>query len=112
MTAALHLHTPLFVVLGHGGCGAVAAAAAAKWEGAREAARITLLLEGIVPGLDGVNSRLDPAARIAEAIEANVRWSMRQLLATPEAQARLKEGLMRLVGAVYEIATGHVRFLS
>ena len=110
--AALHLHTPLFVVLGHDGCGAVAAAAAAKWEGAREAARIALLLEGIVPGLDGVSPNLDPAARLAAAVEANVRWSMRQLLATPEAQARLKEGDMRLVGAVYELTTGRVRFLS
>jgi len=109
--AALHLHTPLFVVLGHEGCGAVDAAAAAKWEGARAASRITLLLENIVPGLEDVNPQLDPAARLAAAVEANVRWSMEQLLATPEARARLKEGVMKLVGAVYELETGRVRFL-
>jgi carbonic anhydrase len=109
--AALHLHTPLFVVLGHEGCGAVGAAAAAKWEGARAASRITLLLEGIVPGLRDVNPRLDPALRLAAAVEANVRWSMQQLLTTPEAQVRLEEGVMKLVGAIYELETGRVRFL-
>jgi carbonic anhydrase len=36
--AAVHLHTPLFVILGHEGCGAVQAALAAKFEGARERA--------------------------------------------------------------------------
>jgi len=51
------------------------------------------------------------AARLAAAVEANVRWSMHQLLATPEARARLKEGVMKLVGAVYELETGRVRFL-
>ena len=45
------------------------------------------------------------------AVEANVRWSMHQLLATPEAQARSAEGVIKLVGAVYELTTGRVRFL-
>ena len=43
--ATVHLHTPLFVVLGHEGCGAVQAALAVKLHGAQERARITLLLE-------------------------------------------------------------------
>src|SRR3954470_18305143 len=37
--AGVHLHTPLFVVLGHHGCGAVNAALAAR-RGVRERARI------------------------------------------------------------------------
>jgi len=49
--AAVHLHTPLFIVLGHEGCGAVQAALAAKFEGARELRRIALLLKRILPGL-------------------------------------------------------------
>jgi carbonic anhydrase len=36
---------------------------------------------------------------------------VRQLLETPEAQARVAEGAMRLVGAVYDLETGRVRFL-
>jgi len=34
------------------------------------------------------------------------------VLETPEAQASMAEGRMKLVGAVYEIESGCVRFLS
>src|SRR6187399_2685560 len=47
--AAVHLRTPLFVVLGHERCGAVQAALAAKREGARERERIATLLDNILP---------------------------------------------------------------
>ena len=109
--AAVHLRTPLFVVLGHERCGAVQAALAAKQAGTRERERIAKLLENIVPGLGGVDPDLPPEAQLHAAVEANVRWSMRQLLETPEAKARVAEGLLKLVGAVYGLQTGRVRFL-
>lgn len=105
--AGRHLKTRLFVILGHEGCGAVQAALARKFEGARERKRIARLLERIVPGLRG----LKPGARLDSAVEANVRWSIRQLRDTPEAKARIKEGALKLVGAIYELQTGRVRFL-
>ena len=37
---------------------------------------------------------------------------MRQVLETPEARQRAKQGVMKLVGAVYDLETGRVRFLS
>jgi len=110
--AAVHLHTPLFVVLGHEGCGAIQAALARKYQGARERRRIELLLDRISPGLLGLPQGLTGEARMAAAVEANVRWSMKQLRDTPEGQARIKEGILKLVGAVYELQTGRVRFLS
>jgi carbonic anhydrase len=110
--AAVHLHTPLFVVLGHEGCGAVQAAIARKYHGARERRRIELLLDRITPGLRDLPAGLSGEARLAAAVEANVRWSMRQLRETPEGQARMKEGILRLVGAVYELGTGRVRFFD
>ena len=110
--AGMHLRTPLFLVLGHDACGAVAAALAAKDGAAREPERIALLLENILPGLRDVPTDLPAQARQRAAVEANVRWTMHQLLQTPEAQARLAEGVMKLVGAVYEIENGRVRFLS
>jgi hypothetical protein len=36
---------------------------------------------------------------------------MRQLLETPEGKARMAEGVVKLVGAVYALKTGRVRFL-
>jgi carbonic anhydrase len=110
--AAVHLRTPLFVVLGHEGCGAVSAALAAKREGRRERERIARLLETILPGLDCIDPDAPREAQLAAAVEANVRWSMHQLLETPEAKVRVAEGVVKLVGAVYELQTGRVRFLT
>jgi carbonic anhydrase len=109
--AAVHLHTPLFVILGHEGCGAVQAALAAKFEGVRERRRIARLLTRILPGLRGLRRGPNPQARLRAAVEANVRWSIRQLRDTPEGKARMKEGVLKLVGAIYELKTGRVRFL-
>jgi carbonic anhydrase len=109
--AAVHLRTPLFVVLGHEGCGAVGAALAVR-DGAQEPSRIALLLENILPGLRDLPPDLAPDAEMGAAVEANVRWSMHQLLETPEGKARAAEGSMKLVGAVYELESGTVRFLE
>ena len=110
--AAVHLHTQLFVVLGHEGCGAVQAALSVRWQGALERARIVGLLNNILPGLPKPDPALSPEDQVNAAVEANVRWSMRQLIDTPEGQARMAEGVVKLVGAVYELTTGRVRFLD
>jgi len=109
--AGSHLHTPLFIVLGHSGCGAVQAALETQRHGVQHRSRIQLLIDNILPGLPDPDPQLPPAAQLDRAVEANVRWTMRQVLETPEAQARLAEGRMKLVGAVYEIESGRVRFL-
>lgn len=109
--ASVHLKTPLFVVLGHQGCGAVKAALAAQFDGAQERRHIAALLDNITPGLAGLDPKQPPAALMEEAVEQNVRWSMHQLLETPEGKAAQAKGLMKLVGAVYELETGRVRIL-
>jgi carbonic anhydrase len=110
--AGSHLHTPLFVVLGHQGCGAVKAAIASKFHGATQKSRIEVLLENIVPALEGLDAAQPPEALLRAAVEANVRNTVRELLETPEAKARLAVSDMRLVGAVYDLETGRVRFLE
>jgi carbonic anhydrase len=107
-----HLHTPLVVVLGHTNCGAVAAAIDTRLRGTRQHSRIQLLVECILPGLEDLDAQLTPEAMLAQAVEANVRWTMRQILETPEGQERQAEGRVKLVGAIYEIETGLVRFLA
>lgn len=104
--AGVVLRTPLFVVLGHEGCGAVQAALDARDSATRGKHRhIEALLANILPGLDGM-----PSPTLASAVEANVRWSMHQVLATPEGKAGAARGV-KLVGAIYELETGRVRFL-
>jgi carbonic anhydrase len=106
--AGVYLRTPLFVVLGHEGCGAVQAALAAKLHGTRQARHIAALLENILPGLRGIGaSSPNP---LSAAVEANVRWSMHQIMETPEGKAGAARGV-KLVGAIYELETGRVRFL-
>ena len=108
--AAVHLHTPLFVVLGHEGCGAVQAALAVKRRRARALAHRAAAREHPA-GPAGRQCGAGAAGPARAAVEANVRWSMHQLLDTPEGQARMAEGVVKLVGAVYELKTGRVRFL-
>ena len=110
--AGRHLRTPLFVVLGHTHCGAIAAALETRVNGTQHHSRIQLLVDSIVPGLDGIESQHTYEGMLAYAVEANVRWSMRQILETPEGRERQAEGLLKLVGAIYEIDTGRVRFLE
>jgi len=109
--AGLQLRTPLFVVLGHEGCGAVEAALSASSDGAQHPERIAVLLRAITPGLGEIDRSIPIDVQIARGVEANVRWSMQQLQETPEVRARMKEGVVKLVGAIYELETGRVRFI-
>jgi carbonic anhydrase len=108
--AGAHLQTPLFLVLGHEGCGAVKAAVQFKQDGAEHHSHIQLLIDNIVEGLPDFKTATDPD-RLAEAVEANVRWSMHQIVETPEWNNAAKVGA-KLVGGVYQITKGEVRFLS
>jgi carbonic anhydrase len=110
--AGAHLQTPLFVVLGHEGCGAVEAALQTVLEGAQHRSRIQILVNSILPGLGPPDANPDPKLRLDRAVESNVRWTVRQIMATPEARVRLAEGQVKIVGAIYELRSGRVTFLS
>jgi carbonic anhydrase len=110
--AVYHLHTPLVVVMGHESCGAVTAAVDAIDGRHAEPRFIAALVAAIEPGLTGVPVGLEGPDRVHAAVEANVRWSMRQLAAVTEGKMALKTKQAMLVGTVYDIATGKVRFLK
>ena len=110
--AGAHLQTRLFVVLGHEGCGAVIAALRASDRSERQLSRIQILVDSILPALPKFDPQLSAKARLANAVESNVRWTVRQILESPEGLARLAEGRMKIVGAIYEIESGRVRFLT
>jgi carbonic anhydrase len=110
--AGVHLHTPILIVLGHEGCGAVEAAIAEKFHGVRHRSRIALLLADIIPALETLDPKLPPAEQLNAGIEANVRWTLRQITESPEWRARAESGDMKALGAVYDLDTGYVRFLA
>lgn len=97
--AVKSLGTRLVVVMGHTGCGAVAAARAGGSGGA--AAAFTDLM---VPAVFGARDD-------REACEENVRAGVRTIKACEELRAFADDGLA-VVGAVYETATGKVEFLE
>jgi carbonic anhydrase len=111
--AHLHLKTKVLVILGHEGCGAVQATLASVHQNVKHPERTQQIVDLIEPGLKGVPSNLAATKQLQLAVEANVRWSKQQILATAEAQRALqKDKTIRIVGAVYELATGKVRWLD
>lgn len=110
--AVAHLHTRLVIVLGHEGCGAVTATVEEMLNKAEELKHIESLIKSIKPGLAKVDLKQDRETLLRAAVEANVRWSMQQLFALPEAKRIVQEKSITLLGAVYELNTGQVRFLD
>ena len=110
--AGAHLNTSLFVVLGHAECGAVKATLETKLYAVPQRSRIQILVDDIMPGLADLDLQSPPSLQLERAVEANVRWTMRQILDSPEGKVALAEGRKMLVGAIFDIASGRVRFLQ
>ena len=106
------LDTPLLMVLGHEGCGAVRAALESRARRASIDPGIEGLVEAILPALAEVNAELSPDRQLSRAVEANVRLAMTRIADSTEGRRRLEAGRMMLVGAVYDEVTGRVRLLD
>lgn len=110
--AGRHLDVSLFVVMGHTGCGAVTAAVDAKLKKSEpEPEVIETLLKLIEPGLKDVNLKAPYPNVLAAAVEANVRLSVKKL-ADYVPKKSIQDGRIILAGAIYDLATGRVRFLT
>jgi carbonic anhydrase len=107
-----HLKTPLVAIVGHEACGAVTAAVEALEGKAQEPRYISALLKHIEPGLKDLDAKLEGTARISAAVELNVRWSLKQLAELPETKAAVTDKRILLVGAVYDLKNGRIRFLG
>ena len=89
------------------------AALAAKFHRAKHPERIRQLVEVIEPGLEQIDPKLSAAEQLEAGVEANVRWSMHQVIRAREARrAFRRKGSVLIVGAVYELTTGKVRWLD
>jgi len=110
--AFIHLKTPLFVVMGHAGCGAVTAALDEKLKKTKEPAKIESILKLIDPALKEIGGKLPYAEQLNAAIESNVRLAMKRLAELPGAKEALSTGAVTMAGAVYDLETAKVRFLA
>lgn len=111
------LKVPLIVVLGHEACGAVAAATDLVTQDARFPGAIGRMIEPIVPAVLAAQRGTDGGDHSGElidrAIEENVRRVVDRLkgYSEPIIMEPLEKGELKIVGAVYSLGTGEVRWL-
>lgn len=109
--AIKHLDVHLVVVMGHEGCGAVAAALRQPEMNAGEPPHLQRIIGKILPSVENLPPIRDKKARMREAVLNNVRYQvnvLRQQDVIREAEAR---GQIRVIGGFYEIGSGAVDFL-
>lgn len=110
--AVKHLHCPLVVVMGHTGCGAVAAAEAIVDGRAELDPSLEEMIVPIIPAVLHAR-RSAPADPAAAAVEENARRVAAKLATADAALAdALEAGKLMIVGAVKEMSSGRVRFLD
>jgi carbonic anhydrase len=100
------LNTPLLMVLGHKGCGAVTAAL----KGGDYPGLIESLVVAIQPALKA--SEGQPGDRLANAVKANVRLQVQRLQTSPVIASAMKADTLNVVGAYYDLDTGEVSMVS
>jgi carbonic anhydrase len=107
-----NLKVHLVVVMGHEGCGAVAAALTGANKDESTPENVCFLLDKIVPAVREMPTIRDEKARMREAVTSNVRYQVEHLLKNPVVAAAIASGKIEVVGAFYEIGSGAVDFLS
>ena len=110
--AVRHLKVHLVLVLGHEGCGAVAAAMLSPEARAQEPEHVQYLLDRIVPAVEGMPEIRDGKARMREAIVRNVWHQKAELERNPVVEEAIRSGHIEVRGAFYEIGSGAVDFLE
>lgn len=107
-----HLHSPLVVVMGHTACGAVKAVVG----NAKVGPNIAKLVDNIVPAAQQVKTSLPGLsgdALVQAVVDANVMRSIRDLFTNSEEVRHLAgAGKIKVVGAVYDLHNGTVRWLG
>jgi carbonic anhydrase len=107
-----HLGTPLVVVMGHSHCGAVTAAV----EGGEAPPNIKAFVDFIAPAVAAArkdNPDKSGEALVPAAVTANVWQSMADIYKnSPVIREKVKNGKLKLVGAVYDITTGKIKWLG
>jgi len=109
--AVEHLKVHLIVVMGHEGCGAVAASMLPQEVRDQEPLHVRFLLDSIVPSVEGMPFIRDPKARMREAVTRNVWRQKAQLESDPTIAKAIESGKIKVVAAFYEIGSGAVDFL-
>ena len=104
------LSIPLLVVLGHSGCGAVAATIEAQAAGLEPTWAMHALVEKILPAVDTAKGR--GGALLDQAVRVNVEMIVAQLKESAPVARAIGEGRLRVLGACYDLDTGVVGWIA
>jgi carbonic anhydrase len=108
--AVAELGVSLVMVLGHSQCGAVKAAIQHLHDNDALPGAINDLVNTIKPAV--LESKGKPGDPLENAIQANVRRSVERLRTLdPVIAPALRSDKIKVVGAVYELASGNVRLI-
>lgn len=115
--AVANLGTPLVVVLGHSGCGAVAAAVEeARQGGERLSPHLGVILDRVRPAVTAqatAAGEADEETALRLAVQANVAAAVARLETESQVLTELvASDRLLIVGAVYELGSGAVEFLE
>jgi carbonic anhydrase len=109
--AVAELNVPLVMVLGHSQCGAVKAAIQHLHDHDALPGAINDLVNNLKPAV--VETEGKPGDPLENAIEANVRRGVAKLSTlAPVVAPAVKAGKIKIVGGVYDLATGAVKLLA
>jgi carbonic anhydrase len=109
--AVEYLNTPLIYVLGHTSCGAVGAAIKVVKDGAEFPGELPGLVESIARAVHISESK--EGDHLTNAVHENVRLTVANLPNSSQIiQSRMQSGKLRVVGGVYELASGKVSLVS
>lgn len=102
------LGTKLIVVLGHSQCGAVSAAVKLP----EVPGHIVTLINAIKPAVEKAKDK-NPTDMLDASIRENVRIQVEQLRSLePVLAKRVREGSIKIIGALYHLETGKVEILN
>ncbi|MBV9568688.1 MAG: carbonic anhydrase [Hyphomicrobiales bacterium] len=105
------LNTPLIMVLGHEACGAVDATITSLKDNTTLPGHLPSLVASLAPAVKA--SEHEPGDALANAIRQNVVLNVEKLQgAGPILKAHVDEGKLRVVGATYKLADGHVGLVA
>jgi carbonic anhydrase len=109
--AVAELGVPLVLVLGHTSCGAVTAAQRTLDTGETPGANVGALVERILPSV--IASREVGGTTVNEAVAVHAQRTVERLRElSPVLSQAEASGKLKIVGAVYDLATGAVTVLN
>lgn len=112
--AAEGFQTPLCLVMGHTGCGAVRAAFDySQGQLALESECFRALMHEMEPALKDIKKQNASSSDLDAIATTNVNQSVKRLFAmSPLISQKVKAGSLSIVGGLYDLHTGNVNFFS